>query len=125
MHSSNHLVRNLMKAVSLRQGTAQGRRVRGPLTVGIWNGHEFVMKLSGFGPSTLLRVASRYGLSLVRLSATVKRVVTRWSHIYELQQNDNAFANPQQLFTALGLFDLLQEPSYEFLRRSGISQGVV
>jgi len=124
IHSSNRLLVSLMDRLSLSEGTPQGREIGKPLTVGLWNGQVFALRVSGLGLVAQGKLAFRYGLSLMRLRRAAKQAVARWSKIYGFQRRNHVFLTPRELFEKLGIFELAQEETYEFLRKNGVSERV-
>jgi glycine/D-amino acid oxidase-like deaminating enzyme len=124
LHSGNRTLIELINAVSLESKKAEGRDANKPITVGVWNGQQFVWRVSGEGFLAQLRLASQYGISLLRIKRRVDEMLRRWRSVDQLQSTQPAFADPADLLRKARLHDLLDVTLNDFLDEYHVSERV-
>lgn len=93
--------------------------------LGVWNGRRFEFTTSGRRERDLVRLLGRYGASPLRAERLVKAVIRRLVPIYDLLERGRGFVHPREMFDALGLYSLSQQPSAAYFRRHGVSDRFV
>ncbi|MGB0388480.1 MAG: FAD-dependent oxidoreductase [Ardenticatenaceae bacterium] len=126
IHSSNRHLVHFLKVLGLKKALPHHRKATDPpSTVGVWNGTSFDLLTSRSSWRTQIKMLQRYHLSPLRLQRVVKQTVKQWTQIYELQAQQEGFASPKALFRRLGLYELTQESSGDFLERQGVASLLV
>lgn len=122
IHSSNQYMLHFMDLLGLHESEDEFTPTSDEL-LGIWSGKKFKnMFLDTYLPVQLLKA---YGLSAMRIKGVVKETLDKWTHIYDLLNSGESFRTPKELFTALGVYDLTQKSSYDYLRSKGLSKHLI
>jgi prenylcysteine oxidase/farnesylcysteine lyase len=116
-HSSNRYLVHFVEMLGLHQQPSDATE-----TFGIWNGTSFDLKSSPSALLTQLKMLLRYGLTPLRLQRVVKNMVKQLTQVYISQDQGQGFQTPEALFTALNLYALTQQSSYDFFRAQGSSE---
>lgn len=114
-HSANRYFVRLVEALGLHPERYAIKRL------GVWNGHRFDFRTSGKRWPDLVRALGRYGMSPLRAERLVQQFVRQLIRAYDLLDEGRGFASPQELFGALGLYELSQQSSADYFRRQGVS----
>lgn len=131
IHSANQYLTEFMDRLGLHRTSEQetewekaGSFSQAP-PFGIWNGRSFPLMAASSGWLTQARMLLRYGLTLRTVGRLGKEAVDRLLQVYDLQAAGTAFATPDELFRALGLYELTQQRSDDAFRAEGISDRFV
>lgn len=125
MHSSNQALVRLLDRLALEKRRTEDKAPGESRSVGIWNGRSFVVTMPDRGIRGIVRLASRYGLSLLRMRRLAKESLRRWSQVYPLQASHVMFQTPKELLGAIDLFAMTQQDSQELLTRNDIGRLVI
>jgi len=93
-----------------------------PSEMGIWDGSGFRLRADTDSALFALKLLWRYGTSPLRLRGALKETVANLTAVYALQAAGAAFADPVQLFRALGIYDSTQVTAAVDLARLGVSE---
>ncbi|MDI3341634.1 MAG: FAD-dependent oxidoreductase [Sphaerobacter sp.] len=115
-HSANRYLVQFVAMLGLHADRPPAR------SQGVWNGAGFDFVTSPSRRTTLLRTIRRYRLAPLRAQRLVRRTIDRLVRVYDVLEQGQAFARPQDLFTFLDLYHLSQQPSAAYFRRHGISE---
>ncbi|CAE7224657.1 FLCY [Symbiodinium pilosum] len=94
--------------------------------IGIWDGDEFRIKVDSDSKLDLgAKLLWRYGLSPLHVIPAVRKAVDSFDRIYSLQDQQQSFKTPAELFDALGVFNLTQTSAYDYFASLGVGQKFV
>lgn len=116
-HSSNRYLTHFVEMLGLHQQPSDATE-----TFGIWNGTSFDFTSSPSALFTRVKMLRRYGLTPLHLQRATQDMVKRLIQVYASQDQGQGFSTPEDLFTALGLYALTQQSSYDYFRASGTSE---
>ncbi|MDI3280453.1 MAG: FAD-dependent oxidoreductase [Bacillota bacterium] len=114
-HSTNRYFVGLVEALGLRQKRYATK------TLGTWNGQRFGFRTVGARWRDRVQMLRRYGMSPLRAEGLVKQFLLRLVPVYDLLDQGRGFADPQELFSTLGLYELSRQSSGDYFRRQGVS----
>ncbi|CAM9810990.1 unnamed protein product, partial [Laminaria digitata] len=103
IYTGNAHLFNLTERVNLKRVDAA--KQEGPQT-GLWDGERFVLTTTERGLANLMRMAWRYGMSLLTLRSMVYDAMAKFERIYDLQADGRVFDTPEDLWSEVGLLDL-------------------
>jgi len=114
LHASNQYMRRFATVLNL---TLQEPPPKLDGRVGVWDGHEFVLRLGGqhwlWDAATIFW---RYHFDFMRLEQIVRNVAKNFTSVYALQeQRRQVFDSPRALLEALGLWEHTQMSLHQFL----------
>ncbi|WIA35625.1 hypothetical protein OEZ86_004041 [Tetradesmus obliquus] len=120
IHAQNHYVLSLAKEMGLTliQGDDTGD------AFSLYDGSSFVFSQSGSQVRDTLAVLHRYGISPLRYKWLAEEMGRRFSRLYDLHGAGQAFATPQQLWEAVGLFNLTQQSAADYMQ-AHLAHGVL
>ena len=119
LYTGNRYLYNLSLLLGLHHVSAP------PRSFGLWDGDSFAFQSGRSKFTTSLKMLLRYGRSVLRLSATVKRRLSDFTQLYALQQHGHAYERPEELWAAVGLHNLTQTTIEQYLREEGMSQKII
>lgn len=97
--------------------------------MGIWNGSRLVFRSSPSNFITIIKILWRYKFSIFRLRKLVRRTLSDFMQIYTLQNTSSlatacprGFFSPQELWEAVGLFNLTQVSLRAYLEAEKVGQ---
>src|SRR4029453_3159640 len=125
IHSSNAYLSAFIETLGLQRARPHDREDSKSSALGIWNGTAFAFQSLPSSGATTVRMLARYGLAPLRTRALVRSMLERWTRIYELQQQQRAYATPRAMFEALDLFPWTQQVSYTMFQQNRISRRFV
>jgi prenylcysteine oxidase/farnesylcysteine lyase len=96
-----------------------------PRSFGLWSGDTFAFRSGSTKFSTSLGMVWRYGLSLFRLTKTVKSRLADFMRLYDVQEEGRCFENPKDLWEAVGLYNLTQTTIESYLTAQGLSRRIL
>ena len=73
--------------------------------MGIFDRYKFLFRSSSIGILTKLHMLLRYGLSPLRLSSAVSKLLDKFVNIYGVQQNGQSFKTVPDILQAMGAED--------------------
>jgi len=116
IHHSNRYMRHFATLLNLTRVSPPPRFGH---SIGIWDGGEYKLRLSGrwYGIFDTIRMLWRYGLDLTRLSAAVHNAGDKFVQVYKLQDAGSSYDSPQQLLQAVGLFTLTQQDLRHWMQK--------
>ena len=121
IHSSNAYLARFIEMLGLQRARPHNREDDKSSTLGIWNGTAFAFQSLPTSWATTARMLARYRLAPMRTKALVCSMLERWTRIYELQQQQQAYATPRAMFEALDLFAWTQQASYAVFQQYRVS----
>ena len=125
IHSSNAYLSTFIETLGLQRARPHNREDSKSSSLGIWNGTAFAFQSLPSSGATTVRMLARYRLAPLRTRALVRSMLERWTRIYELQQQQRAYATPRAMFEALDLFPWTQQASYTMFQQNRISRRFV
>ncbi len=113
LHTTNQHLHNLSTTLHLTHTTPKKDNSR----MAVWDHatSRFVFATSRWGWLNAVLMVWHYGLSVFRLLSRVEAVADKWQAVYGLQAAGRAFATPDALLGALGLYDSTQETLQAYL----------
>lgn len=95
----------------------------------IFNGKQFILTLGTCGICTDLKLLFHYGLSTIRFQLFLRSSLKKFSKIYDLQSNGEAFSSVPELLSAMGGTDFLEQTQVTaqdyFVGKLGWSQKMI
>lgn len=82
---------------------------------GLWDGTHFAFNSSQNDILTAGKLLWRYGREFLKLRSHIKRFLTQFEQIYAFQDQGRAFRTPEEMLTAMGLYNLTQHSFEAFL----------
>ena len=125
IHSSNAYLSTFIETLGLQRARPHNREDSKSSALGIWNGTAFAFQSLPSSVASTVRMLARYRLAPLRTRALVRSMLERWTRIYELQQQQRAYATPRAMFEALDLFPWTQQASYTMFQQNRISRRFV
>ncbi|CAM9189606.1 unnamed protein product [Ascophyllum nodosum] len=113
IYTGNEYLFNLTDRVNLTR-VDQGKQ-EGPNT-GLWDGERFVLTTTDWNSANIVRMAWRYGMSLLTMNSMVKKALVKFSRIYDLQANGRVFDTPEALWGEVGLLDLTRISTEDYFQ---------
>lgn len=102
VHEENKYFREAADSLQITRLTPESS------TPSIFDGKDFVFNFSYWTLVNLIRMVNRYGWSYFTFSAAPASSLERYKSIYALQEEGRAFATPEEMLKAMGLYDLTQ-----------------
>lgn len=91
-------------------------------TFAIYDGDKFLFESHTNKWINTLLMLTRYGADLMKLSSNVDTLLAKFHRLYiSLHNNSMTFETPEELWSSVGLSDLMKEPLIDYLRRLKIS----
>lgn len=118
IHSENEYAKALTKLVGLKV-----EKLSGSSGVGLYDGSQYVLKLSG-SFSDKLKIVGRYGFEVKKLLSSSEKMINDLKRIYCLQSNKVAFKSLSDLMNSTHpeLLTNTQQTMSEYLTKLGISE---
>ena len=96
--------------------------------VGIYNGKSFVFRTGTSNILTMLKSLWHYGLSLVKMDFSVKRVLKKFDTIYNLQKDGASYSTVPEMLKAMGgedMSSLIQVSAHDHFTKLGWSKELI
>lgn len=120
MHSSNRLGLDLVHRLRLSRMPLQ-LTGRSRASLGIWDGRQFVMRLSAERPIASVRALTQYGRTPLRVFQLARRVLWRWGTVYEVLKQGRSFGSCLDLLRSCDLASIAQMQFVALLAREKLS----
>lgn len=125
VHTSNRYLREAIETLGLHPTTKRAAREQDPPAFGCWNGRAFDFIAPSDPEVQLALLGGRYGQSLATVHQAVTGALERFLTVYALQDGGTAFATPELLYEAPGLYELTQQDGYGYFRHLGVGEPIV
>ena len=117
-HHSNKTIQNLVHSLNIEQ-----KQIQDTLSLGIWNGSEFLFKSSQNKIVSVLKAIPRYGWDIPKILGLINETKKRVAKLYKESERDPRELN--DLFLASGINEYYQQSFSELLQEKDVNQSFV